>query len=187
MKLSVNHLTSETMPRVAGSLVTDADLNGAFPPKAGYTPTTENTLILSADVIISRYNVIIAGGAGLRCPTWDQITVAATTAAVSYEMLLMSVSKTTNYIYATVNGVQQFHTGTGNLTGTINMPLNVGSCYVTLVKQGLTPHCSLGVYDTTGGGRIQVFYYEEVTGTQWFDMIGGKTYKIEGYAGTGIP
>lgn len=173
------------MPRVSGSLVTEADLNGVYSPKGGYVPTTDASLILSADVILARYNVNIAGGVGLRCPSWDQITSAATTATTEYEMLLSGAAQSTNYMLATINSVNHIDTRSGALSGTKELPLGQ-SVYVNLTKQGPVPYCSIGVYDITGGGRTLIWYYE-TPGTRFFDMIGGKKYRIEGYAGTGIP
>lgn len=171
------------MPRVAGYLVTDADLNGIYPPKAGYTPTGDNSKILSGAEINARYTVNGAPS-DQRCPSWDMLSAAVTTAQVHWEMSLMSASQSTNYMLAVVGGSTYIDSRSGPLNGTVEVAAGTGT--VTLTKQGPIPYCTLEIYDTTGGGRVLVTS-GATAGAYTFNPAAGKTYDIVGYIGTGIP
>ena len=66
------------MPRVAGALVTEADLNGQFTPKPGHTPGTDDTILLDCATITDRYYVDIDNYVAGRLPSWDELSATGT-------------------------------------------------------------------------------------------------------------
>lgn len=64
------------MPRLAGALVTEADLNGQFTPKPGHTPGTDDTILLDCATITDRYYVDIDNYVAGRLPSWDELSAS---------------------------------------------------------------------------------------------------------------